>query len=53
MEKNSCDNCFLQMAMKEKILNESDSIFEATEKFEEWLKGCQNKKNNGVENDTN
>ena len=53
MEKNSCDNCFLQMAMKEKILNESDSIFEATEKFEEWLKNCQSKKSDGVKDGTN
>ena len=53
MEKNSCDNCFLQTAMKEKFLNESDSIFEAREKFEEWLKNCQDKKNNGVKDDTN
>ena len=53
MENNSCENCFLQIAMKEKILNESDSVFEAKEKFEEWLKNCQNKKYGGVENGTN
>ena len=44
-----CDECVIALERKEKLIEESDSIFDAIIDYKDFIKNCKN--NNKIEED--